>query len=157
MKIRPMSESDQLEVCRVLCACYRLLGRIEGLSPEAVEFLLSERGSLESIQRESACQTFLVAEVEQRIVGMVAVNGSLVAKLYVDPPYHGRGIGTALFRAAEAIVLQGGYDHLTLGAAPSAVGFYRAMGAAVTGRKPPSRGPLAAHRPFLMRKHLAPM
>lgn len=155
MKIRPMTESDQSAVSRVLCDCYRLLGRLEGLQPEAVEFLLSKRGSLESIQREAACQTFMVAEIEQRIVGMVAANGDVVAKLYVDPSHHGQGIGTALFNAAEAIIRQCGYDHLTLGSAPSAVGFYEAMGASVTGRKRLARGPLAGHRVVLMRKHLA--
>ena len=157
MEIRPMSESDEPEVSRILCACYRLLGRIEDLSPEGVEFLLSKRGSLESIQRESVDQTFLVAELEQRIVGIVAVDGSVVAKLYVDPPYHGRGIGAALFRAAEALIRQGGYDHFTLGSSPSAVGFYQTMGASVTGRKYLTRGPLAGHHPVLMRKQLDPM
>ncbi len=63
MEVRAMTESDRQEVHRILCACYRLLGRIEGLPPEAVAFLLSERASLESLRRESAYQTFLVAEV----------------------------------------------------------------------------------------------
>ena len=157
MKIRPMTGPDQPEVSRILGDCYRLLGRKEELLPEAVEFLLSERGSLESIRREAARQEFLVAEVDGIIVGMVAVDGNCVAKLYVDPPHHGGGIGTALFRAAEAIIKQCGYDHLTLGSSPTAAGFYRAMGATATGRKHLTRGPLEGHVVVLMRKHLEPM
>jgi len=157
MTIRPMTEADQPEVCRVLCDCYRLLGRVEGLKPEGVEFLLSERGSLESVRRESVDQTFLVAEVDRAVVGMVAVDGSKIAKLYVHPGYHGRGVGTALFKAAEAVVREGGYDSLSLGSAPSAVGFYRAMGARIDGQKKLTCGPLAGHNPVLMSKQLDPM
>ena len=157
MTIRPMTEADQPEVCRVLCDCYRLLGRVEGLKPEGVEFLLAKRGSLESVRRESADQTFLVAEVEGAVAGMVAIDGSTIAKLYVDPTHHRRGIGAALFRAAEAVVRQGGYDSLSLGSAPSAVGFYRAMGAKIDGQKKVTRGPLAGHNPVLMSKQVDPM
>jgi ribosomal protein S18 acetylase RimI-like enzyme len=154
MEIRPMKKSDHEEVSRLLCACYRLLGRLEHLPPKTVEFLLAERGSVASLEREAASQIFLVAESEGAIVGMVAIDGNQVAKLYVDPACHGRRIGAALFRTAERSIIQRGYTDLTLGAAPSAVGFYRSMGLSVTGHKCPAGGPLAGHHTILMRKQL---
>jgi ribosomal protein S18 acetylase RimI-like enzyme len=156
IKIRPMTESDHTEVSQLLCACYRELGRVLGLRPEAVEFLLSRRGSLESIRSEASSQTFLVAEAGGQVLGMVAIKGSTVAKLYVSPPDQGRGIGKALFGAAEAAIREAGYDHLTLGSNRLAVDFYRAMGAELTGRKRAKLGPLAGMDIFIMGKRLTP-
>jgi GNAT superfamily N-acetyltransferase len=152
-----MTRSDEAAVSRLLCACYRLLGRTENLGPEAVDFLLSKRGSVESIRKEAEAQAFLVAEGSDGIEGMVAVDENKIAKLYVAPLRHGRGVGRALFHAAEVLIKQGGYSSLTLGSSPSAIGFYRAMGAMVTGRKRLERGPLAGHAVVLMRKDLPPI
>jgi ribosomal protein S18 acetylase RimI-like enzyme len=153
--IRPMDEADQAEVVRILCASYRYLAEQEGLPEHALEFLLSKRGSPETVRRESAEQAYMVASLAGVIVGMVAVGGDTITKLYVDPPYHGHGIGRALFGAAEASIKARGGDHLTLGSFPSAVAFYQAMGASIVGRKRPVQGPLAGHETVVMRKTLA--
>lgn len=41
-----------------------------------------------------------VAEHEDRVVGFVAFTVDELAWLYVDPPYYGKGIGSALINAA---------------------------------------------------------
>jgi ribosomal protein S18 acetylase RimI-like enzyme len=46
----------------------------------------------------------LVAEAAGRVVGYVAVTGSHVENLFVDPEAQGKGVGDALLRAAEARV-----------------------------------------------------
>lgn len=152
-----MTKDDEGEVSRLLCACYRLLGGLEGLKPEAVDYLISERGSVQSIRKEALQQSFLVAESEGRIAGMVAVGENRVLKLYVRPSDQGRGIGRALFIAAEVTIRRSGYNDLTLGSSPSAAGFYRAMGLSVIGRKHLDNGPLSGHTIILMSKDLAPM
>ena len=157
MKIRPMTESDHAAVSHLLCNCYRLLGRLEELRPEAVDYLLSKRGSVESIEREAVSQTFLVAEADGRITGMVAIHTNTISKLHVDPSCHARGIGRALFGEAEALIRRSGYKHLTLGSSPSAEGFYKTMGMSATGVKHLKRGPLSGHSVVLMHKHLAPL
>lgn len=47
------------------------------------------------------CDWSLVAELEGRVVGYVAVTRSHIENLYVDPAAQERGIGGALLAAAE--------------------------------------------------------
>jgi ribosomal protein S18 acetylase RimI-like enzyme len=152
--IRDMREQDLPAVCQLLCACYRLLGRLEKLSPQQVEFLLSKRGSLESVSREWRRQLYLVACAGDTILGVVAVRANEITKLYVDPLHHGKGVGRALFHAAEASIRKAGFAELYLGAATSAVPFYQAMGAGVAGHRSHQSGPLSSRRVTVMRKHL---
>jgi GNAT superfamily N-acetyltransferase len=49
-----------------------------------------------------AVEWTLVAELAGRVVGYVAVTRRHVENLFVDPAAHGKGVGEALLRAAEA-------------------------------------------------------
>jgi len=133
--IRLMRESEIADVSELLRECYTWLGDREGFSAEQVEFLTSERGSVETIRRESREQEYFVAEDEAGLSGMIAVSGDEIAKLYVKPSCHRRGIGRKLFEAAEARIRAAGHARVTLGAFSSAVPFYEKMGMRVTGRK----------------------
>jgi ribosomal protein S18 acetylase RimI-like enzyme len=44
----------------------------------------------------------LVAEVDGRVIGFMAMAGDLIAHLYVDPDSQGRGIGTSLIACAKS-------------------------------------------------------
>lgn len=54
--------------------------------------------------RDTEGERVLVAEMDGRVVGFVAifVTGDFVHHLYVDRPYRGRGVGAALLAAATA-------------------------------------------------------
>jgi len=132
-----------------------LLQEREGLSQEQTEFLKSERGSPESIQRESQWQCYIVAREASQVVGVVAVSGEMITKLYVSPRHMGRGIGRSLCEAAECEIRAGGHARVTLGAFPTAVPFYRRMGLSVVGEKQPC-GALAGLTLLLMEKDLRP-
>lgn len=152
--IRSMSDDDLLAVSELLSKTYRWLGEREAFTAEQIEFLVSKRGSLECVSRESRIQLYFVASLQGGIVGMVAVSGNTITKLYVSPAHHRRHIGTDLFAAAEAVVRGAGYDRLTLGAFRTAVPFYAAMGMRVTGRNPHGPGPLEGLSVTLMEKEL---
>jgi ribosomal protein S18 acetylase RimI-like enzyme len=146
-----MNEDDRAAVSSLLCECYRWLGERERLTADQIEFLVSKRGSLECVTRESRTQLYLVASEEDEIVGMVSVSGNEITKLYVSPACHRKGIGRQLFIEAESAIRDSGHRDLMLGAFPSAVPFYRAMGLSVTGRKP---GALGAFSMIIMTKRL---
>jgi GNAT superfamily N-acetyltransferase len=57
-------------------------------------------------------------------------SGLLLHGLYVDPLYHGEGIGGRLLDAALEMVRERGMDGLLVKAQPDAVGFFQAMGMA---------------------------
>lgn len=47
------------------------------------------------------CEWMLVAEIDGRVVGYVAVSGNHVENLYVDPAAQGLGVGRSLLAAVE--------------------------------------------------------
>jgi len=84
-----------------------------------------------------------VAESDRQVVGALAIDGNDIAELWVDPRRHRQGVGTALFRTAEAVVAAAGHRHLTVRcAAVGARPFYEAMGATVVASVPCPCGPL---------------
>ncbi len=155
MTVAPMTQADVTEVSELLRSSYTLLQEREGLSQEQTEFLKSERGSPESIQRESEWQCYIVARDARQIVGVVAVSEGLITKLYVSPKHVGKGIGRSLYEAAESEIRATGHTRVTLGAFPTAVPFYTRMGLSVVGQKRPC-GALAGLTLALMEKELSP-
>ena len=155
MTVAPMTQAEVAEVSELLCSSYTLLQEREGLSREQTEFLKSERGSAESIERESQSQCYIVARDASQIVGVVAVSGDMITKLYVSPKHVGIGIGRSLYMAAESEIRAGGHARVTLGAFPTAVAFYRRMGLSVVGQKRPC-GALAGLTLAFMEKDLLP-
>lgn len=51
------------------------------------------------------CDWMLVAEIDGRVVGYIAVSRNHVENLYVDPEVQGRGVGRQLLAAVEERVL----------------------------------------------------
>ena len=153
MTMAPMQEADIPEVSKLLVSSYGLLSRLEGLSPKQARFLVSERGSEECVRRESRSQDYLVVRDADGILGMVAVSGETITKLYVSPEHQREGIGRSLYEAAESLIRRRGHARVTLGAFPSAVPFYRRMGLSVTGHKDAS-GALRGLATALMEKEL---
>lgn len=155
MITKEMTAEDVPRVSELFRDSYTLLGEREGLSPEQTRFLVTERGSLECIRRESQSQRYLVVRDAGRIVGTVAVSGEMITKLYVSPDRTGEGIGRLLYEAAESMIRASGHGRVTLGAFPTAVPFYARMGLAVVGHKR-ATGALEGVTIALMEKELSP-
>lgn len=136
MLIEKMKTEDIPEVSEMLKACFRWLADREGFTPRQTSFLVDERSSAETVHEESRTRPHLVAREEGSIVGVVAVKGNEIARLYVDPRHHRRGIGKALFDAGIALIRDAGHREATAAAlVDSAAAFYRSMGMSETGRQ----------------------
>jgi ribosomal protein S18 acetylase RimI-like enzyme len=155
MTTTEMTGADAARVSELLRDSYTLLGQREGLSPEQTRFLVTQRGSLECVRRESQSQLYLVARDDERIVGVVAVSGDTITKLYVSPEQTGQGIGRLLYEAAESVIQADGQSRVVLGAFPTAVPFYTRMGLAVVGHRAATDA-LEGLSVALMEKELSP-
>jgi ribosomal protein S18 acetylase RimI-like enzyme len=151
--IRRMVTDDIGRVSELNCGCYSWLGEKNGFTTDQVDFLLTQRGNIETIAKESKSQVYLVVCINDTIAGMTAVNGNEIAKLFVNPNYHRKGIGTKLFNAAEKIMAGAGYNEMIAGVmACSAIGFYEKMGMSKYGEKESGAGAFAGYKIPLMRK-----
>ncbi|MEZ5360409.1 MAG: GNAT family N-acetyltransferase [Candidatus Zixiibacteriota bacterium] len=146
---------DFQAVSDLLCDCYRWMGEREGFSQANIDFLVTKRGSVETIERESAEQSYFVAQDGDIIVGMVSVLNNEITKLYVSPARHREGIGRMLFEYAERLIREAGYDSISLGALGQApVPFYKSMGMKITATKLCKLGDETAREVFVMEMKL---
>ncbi len=135
LEIRGMSEVDIPRICELLRDCFNWLADQEGFTARQRSFLVGERSAEQTVREESKTRPHLVACDGSTIVGMAAVNGNEVARLYVDPRHHRRGVGKALFEACETTIRQAGHQEMTVAAlVDGAAAFYKAMGMSITGR-----------------------
>ena len=138
MHIEPMTDADHAEVSELLRACFNWLADREGFADRQREFLVGPRSSAETLGEESRTRPHLVArDQDGTILGMAAIRENEIARLYVHPRYHGRGVGKALFQAAESMIRQAGFAEVTVAAlVEHSAAFYRAQGMREVGRQP---------------------
>jgi len=150
-----MKENEAEKISEFLCLCYRRLAGIEKFSPGEIDFLLSKRGSVETIRRESAIEKYYVAIADSEITGMIAIKENRITKLYVHPDSHGKGIGKALFGFAKEAIANDDFDEIiAVAIGESAVPFYEKMGMHIVERRK-SRAPGFENREgIIMRMYL---
>ncbi len=138
MYIEPMKVGDYAAVSELLRACFTWLAEREGFTDRQRAFLVGPRSDVETLRTESLTRPHIVGrDPDGTILGMAAIRENEIARLYVHPQYHGRGVGTALFQAAESMIRQAGFTEVTAAAlVESSAAFYRARGMHETGRQP---------------------
>ena len=137
VKIAPMTSADIDEVSALLRHCFNWLADREGFTPAARAFLTGERSSAETVREESKTRPHLVAKDDcGTLLGLAAIRGNELARLYVDPRFHGQRVGCKLFEAAEIMIRDAGFTEMTVAAlTESAATFYRARGMHEVGRQ----------------------
>lgn len=151
---REMQTDEIPRVSEILCESYRWLAEKEGYTSEQLDWLLAERGSIQTVTVESQKELYLVSILEKVICGMAAIRENRITKFYVDPSYHRQGIGAVLFQAAEKQILQNGYTELVLGATDTAIPFYRKMGLIEINREPYQNDIFPGRKVAIMSKKL---
>lgn len=137
MNIAAMTDADLEEVSALLRTCFHWLADWEGFTPAERAFLTDERSSVQTVREESKSRPHLVARDDGgTLLGMAAIRGNELARLYVAPRFHGQRVGSKLFDAAEAMIRDAGCTEMTVAAlVESATAFYRAQGMREIGRE----------------------
>lgn len=99
---------------------------MDGLNEEALQFILS-RNTPERIQEFASCYV-LVSTLATAIVGIAALEGNEIKRMYVDPAFQRQGIGTQLIKELEIEAHKQNLSLLTIEAQPNAVPFYKSLG-----------------------------
>lgn len=135
--ITPMTDADTDEVSILLRDCFNWLADTESFTPAQRAFLTGERSSVETVREESQTRPHLVARGEGgTLLGMAAIRGNELARLYVDPRFHGQRVGSKLFDVVETMIRDEGFAEMRVAAlVDSAAAFYRARGMHEIGRE----------------------
>lgn len=73
---------------------------------------------------------------EQQIESLIVEKGLWLDHMFIDPPFHQRGIGRAFFNHLKTIISGDGFDELRIFCDPHACGFYEKMGARLIRQSP---------------------
>lgn len=126
--VRPATDADCPEIYRVHVAA------IHGLPPgaqgkEGVEkWLATREPAVYAEQMET--ELVVLAEEDGEVLGWGAFNADKqeITNVFVDPPHHRRGIGTAIVTVLEGAARHVGLDVVQLQATGTAIDFYLATG-----------------------------
>src|SRR6476660_6344224 len=117
VNIAPMTYADLDEVSALLRSCFNWLADREAFTPAQRAFLTGERSSVETVREESKTRPHLVARSDGgTLLGMAAIGRNELARLYVDPRFHGQRVGSRLFEVAEATIRDTGFTEMTVAA-----------------------------------------
>lgn len=126
MKIREFKDSDAKEVCEIIRRCDEEIASKD--YSEGIINLWAEKLTPEYILNKSKKRICYVASLKNRIVGYISLDGNEIMKLHVNPDYHRRGIGKALFRKLEDYSIKNNFTILVVESSISAEKFYEKCG-----------------------------
>ena len=121
--VRQYESSDAQRCCDIINDA---IEAIDGLNDEARAHVRASNVP-ERLGSDLERWITLVVESDDGVVGVGALDGDEVKRVYVDPAAHGVGAATALMRALEEIASHR-LGTIQLDASPTSVGFYESLG-----------------------------
>jgi GNAT superfamily N-acetyltransferase len=137
VQLREFRPDDAAACCSVINAAVRTMS---GLS-DAAQRLVTSKNTPVAFAQDVATAHCLVAVDDARVVGVGAIDGAEIKRLYVLPECHKRGVGTAILLELEAHARRVGLSELFLQASPSSQRFYAARSYRVTREEVTVSGP----------------
>lgn len=131
MKIRKYNERDLCQVALLISETFRKYNyssHEQAASDEYVKFYDPSRGTEEIRKRFDLADEFLVAEVDEQIVGMLRANKNRILNLFVGSDYHKQRIGKQLIQRFEDKCRITNYAEIVLRSQLYAVPFYSSCG-----------------------------
>jgi len=163
--VRGATAADDQAISDLIRAGYRFIAGPDGITDEQLAGLLRAH----TVERAMEIRTrweCLVAEMDGQVVGMIAFSEeeiqnlwvhpdfhrsqketksktiSEIQNLWVHPDFHRRGIGSALFRAAEEAIRKTGQPRMCVRTTGYGRPFYEAMGMRFVGKRKILFGPM---------------
>jgi GNAT superfamily N-acetyltransferase len=155
--VRRAKAADVDAICDVIRPSVRWLGGQERWDERQLAEMEASHTSRENILWLMKRHTWWAAWLDGRIVGVTSAFRNEIAKLFVHPDWFHKGVGRALFRAAEKHASASGFHYVRARCFPASASFYEAMGMSVSRREPCRAQGLADKELLVMAKHLEPV
>ena len=124
-RLRFGNQDDVDEILDIHHASILALGRSAYTEQECDSWASSLSPSAYHDAMTSGGETFLVTELDRKLVGFCSFKVDEIVGLYVAPAENRKGLGSQLLCEAEALIARSGGDTLTVTAAMSALEFYQ--------------------------------
>lgn len=122
MDIRRARQEEYLKICNIV---EETISNIyPKYYPDAVVKFFLEHHSEDKLKEAFKKEIILVAEENNQLVATGALEGNNIKRIFVLPPYQGRGIGKELINTLENLVLEEGYATAIIDSSIPAFGLY---------------------------------
>ncbi|WP_409285619.1 GNAT family N-acetyltransferase [Pseudomonas protegens] len=124
--VRPALQADAAQISRVILAA--LLTSNAQDYPASVIERVQASFTTDSVRQLMQRRQMFVALVDGELRGTASLDGRAVRSVFVDPAYHGHGLGRQLMAAVEQAALDSGLTSLVVPSSVTAEGFYARLG-----------------------------
>jgi GNAT superfamily N-acetyltransferase len=126
MKIRKFQNKDARKLSYLI---RRALNEVNIKDyPKRVIVYLSKQNTPSKLIEKSKRRDIYVIVDGDRILGTASLENNNIFSVFVNPTYHGKGIGQRLVGYIERVAKKRGIDRLELPSSLTAVGFYEKLG-----------------------------
>jgi len=126
MRIRKFRKEDARKVSFLIRRCLREVNS-KDYPKSTIRFLESHNSSNKLVENSKEKQMYVAAEGDN-ILGTASLKDDLILTVYVNPKFHGRGIGRKLMEKVESLAKKKGFKSVILPSSLTAVDFYRKVG-----------------------------
>lgn len=124
--IRDISPKDYLTTIDVINKSIReSLGKIY---PQKLIDEFCKKYDLDKLTERVSEIKYFVAEIEDKIVGIIGLKDNELRTFFVDPSYQGQGIGRKLYDKLESFARESGIKYLMLEGSPLGEPVYEKFG-----------------------------
>jgi GNAT superfamily N-acetyltransferase len=124
--VRQFVERDADDVARLIERCLREVNS-KDYSAEQIELMVPGFAAEKLAERFTGTYAVVATEGE-RVVGIGLLAGHEIRTMFVDPSFHGRGIGRAIIHCLEGEAVLRGEQRVELFASLTARRFYEKLG-----------------------------
>ena len=126
MRIRKIKKEDAVEVSNIIRRCLREVNSKD--YPKKAITGLCNFFTPDLIIKNMGDRTMYVAVEEGNVIGTSSLKGDKVFTVFVNPDYHGRGVGSKLMDKVEELARDKKYKILKVPSGLSSLDFYRHRG-----------------------------
>ncbi|MCA9889024.1 MAG: GNAT family N-acetyltransferase [Anaerolineae bacterium] len=124
MTVRPFQIADAPHCVEIIHAC---VPSMNGLNAAAVRFVLDESTPEDVISDVNEGLAY-VDILDDQVVGLGMLVEGEIKRMYVDPAYQGRGIGSRIMSALLDAAREQGLRHVRVEASLNGISFYERQG-----------------------------
>jgi len=106
--------------------------------PAIIDYQLNTHYTMDWLSKKMQSSYFVVALIDNRVVGTGSLDGNEVTTVFVDPDHQQRGIGRTIMRELERYAKSQDIKEVILNSSITALGFYKKLDYALeeeTGRE----------------------
>lgn len=124
MTIRPITPTDYKAVEQLIRRAI-LETNAKDYSPHVIDFMLQ----VDPFRpRDTAHEREYFVAIDGEICGVIGLKNNEVKTLFVDPDFHGKGVGRRLLIHMESLIFERGYEISKVFSSVSAKDFYKKHG-----------------------------